>query len=55
MAFSSDFTGDPFKRCSLPPNKRIIPKKVNLGLIKAATSTFVLITQKVQASKMVFS
>ena len=40
------FCGDPFKSCSLPPNKRIIPKKVNLGLIQAATSTFVLITRK---------
>ena len=39
------FCGDPFKRCSLPPNKRIIPKKVFLWLIQAATSTFVLISQ----------
>ena len=46
MAFSPEFCGDPFKSCSLPPNKRIIPKKVNLGLIQAATSTFVLITRK---------
>ena len=52
MIFSSEFCCNPFKRCSVPPNKRIIPKKVNLGLIQAATSTFVLIMLKKPFSKL---